>query len=363
MHGTTLATNAVIIKRRQQFPHALLIQRKQNLAVCRQALADRQPQATWHERLGLFYNMASAVREHAVEVGKGLDGRTLIAIGGMAPLHGARLAAKLGLHHVIVPVGAGVGSALGFLRAPVSFEATRRVLLGTAQFDADAANAIAYGLIADLRQLVSSAASSQSMTEHRMPWMRYKGQGHEIRVAEPLDSERSILDAVRYNKLGVVHYALDGDIPGELEFSGRQSTTRIATRQQLPAAPQAGRSRAQLYCQLTPEAAEEAQRLGHSDSLDTLIRREIRQRIPRFDSRVHTIVNQWIPYKLPVFYPGYCRKVVDFLAWQSKERRSVYYCGGYLSQALLTGACARRIWGAKHARECRRCRLSRLHGR
>ena len=87
-------------------------------------------------------NMASAVREHAVEVGKGLDGRTLIAIGGMAPLHGARLAAKLGLDHVIVPVGAGVGSALGFLRAPVSFEATRSVLLGTAQFDADAANAI-----------------------------------------------------------------------------------------------------------------------------------------------------------------------------------------------------------------------------
>ncbi len=159
-------------------------------------------------------------------------------------------------------------------------------------------------------------------------------------IVDPLDAERSMLDAVRYNKLGVVHYALDGDIPAELEFSGRQSTTRIATWQQLPAAPEAGRSHAQLYCQLTPEAAEEAQRLGLSDSLDTLIRPEIRQRIPRFDGWVHTVVNQWIPYKLPVFYPGYCRKVVEFLAWQAKESRSVYYCGDYLSQALLTGACA-----------------------
>ncbi|SPC05156.1 hypothetical protein CO2235_MP10323 [Cupriavidus oxalaticus] len=43
------------IKRRQQFPHALLIQRNEDLAVCRQALPHRQPQATWHERLGLFY--------------------------------------------------------------------------------------------------------------------------------------------------------------------------------------------------------------------------------------------------------------------------------------------------------------------
>lgn len=133
-------------------------------------------------------NMANAVREHAVEVGKGLDGRTLIAIGGMAPLHGARLAAKLGLDHVIIPVGAGVGSALGFLRAPVSFEATRSVLLCTAQFDPDAANAIVDDLIADLRQLVRRAASTQPMTEHRMAWMRYKGQGHEIRV--PLPSRR-----------------------------------------------------------------------------------------------------------------------------------------------------------------------------
>ncbi|MGE0800559.1 MAG: hydantoinase B/oxoprolinase family protein [Lautropia sp.] len=130
-------------------------------------------------------NMANAVREHAVEVGKGVDGRTLIAIGGMAPLHAARLAAKLGLERVVVPVGAGVGSALGFLRAPIAFEATRSVMLNTTGFDAAVANAIVEPLIADLQAIVARAAPGREVVVQRTAWMRYRGQGHEIRVQLP----------------------------------------------------------------------------------------------------------------------------------------------------------------------------------
>ncbi len=130
-------------------------------------------------------NMANAVREHAVEVGKGVDGRTLIAIGGMAPLHAARLAAKLGLERVVVPVGAGVGSALGFLRAPIAFEATRSVMLRTSGFDAAVANAIVDPLITDMRAIVARAAPGREVAVQRTAWMRYRGQGHEIRVQLP----------------------------------------------------------------------------------------------------------------------------------------------------------------------------------
>ena len=42
-------------------------------------------------------NMANAARVHAVERGKDLEARTLIAFGGAAPLHAARLADKLGI--------------------------------------------------------------------------------------------------------------------------------------------------------------------------------------------------------------------------------------------------------------------------
>src|SRR4030095_2862649 len=66
-------------------------------------------------------NMANAARVHAVERGAELEGRTLIAFGGGAPLHAARLAEKLGIADVLIPASAGVGSAVGFLRAPIAF--------------------------------------------------------------------------------------------------------------------------------------------------------------------------------------------------------------------------------------------------
>src|SRR5262245_47876592 len=70
-------------------------------------------------------NMASAARVHAIERGKVAERCTMIAFGGAAPLHAARLASKLGVTKVLVPVDASVGSAVGFLRAPVSFEVVR----------------------------------------------------------------------------------------------------------------------------------------------------------------------------------------------------------------------------------------------
>jgi len=62
-------------------------------------------------------NMASAARVHAIESGRALSHRALIAFGGAAPLHAASLAYKLGIPHVLIPAHAGVGSAVGFLAA------------------------------------------------------------------------------------------------------------------------------------------------------------------------------------------------------------------------------------------------------
>src|SRR5262249_57236772 len=67
-------------------------------------------------------NRASAGRVHAVERGEIVGDHTLIAFGGAAPLHAARVAEKLGVPRVVVPPNAGVGSAVGFLAAPISYE-------------------------------------------------------------------------------------------------------------------------------------------------------------------------------------------------------------------------------------------------
>src|SRR6185503_1726986 len=73
--------------------------------------------------------MASAARVHAVENGKDTSDRTLIAFGGAAPLHAVRLAQKLGVSRVVIPRDAGVGSAHGFLDAPIAYEVVRTLLV------------------------------------------------------------------------------------------------------------------------------------------------------------------------------------------------------------------------------------------
>jgi N-methylhydantoinase A len=70
-------------------------------------------------------SMASAGRMHAVESGKDLGDRTMIAFGGNGPLHATRVAPRAGVSRILIPRDPGVGSAVGFLHAPVSFEIVR----------------------------------------------------------------------------------------------------------------------------------------------------------------------------------------------------------------------------------------------
>jgi N-methylhydantoinase A len=130
-------------------------------------------------------NMANAARVHAVEWGKDIAGRAMIAFGGAAPLHAARLAEKVNIRQVIVPAGAGVGSAVGFLRAPISYEVVRSRYMRLDQFDADGANALLDGMRAEAEAIVRQGAPTGALNEVRFAFMRYVGQGHEITVELP----------------------------------------------------------------------------------------------------------------------------------------------------------------------------------
>ncbi|WP_066552406.1 hydantoinase/oxoprolinase family protein [Croceicoccus bisphenolivorans] len=125
--------------------------------------------------------MAGAARVHAVEQGTTLEERSLIAFGGAAPLHAARFAEKLGIDEVIIPAGAGVGSAVGFLRAPVSYEVARSHHLQLVDgADLGALNTLLDAMAAQARALVDKGAPESEQTERRVALGRYQGQGFEI---------------------------------------------------------------------------------------------------------------------------------------------------------------------------------------
>jgi N-methylhydantoinase A len=131
-------------------------------------------------------NMANAARVHAIERGKDVAGRALIAFGGAAPVHAARLAEKLGIATVIVPTDAGVGSAVGFLNAPVSYEVVRSRYMRMSDLDTVAISAMFDAMHAESESIVRMGAPGADLDEQRIAYMRYVGQGHEVSVPLPL---------------------------------------------------------------------------------------------------------------------------------------------------------------------------------
>ena len=160
-------------------------------------------------------NMANAARVHAIESGKTHDGRTLIAFGGGGPVHACRVAEKIGITRVLVPSGAGVGSAIGFLRAPVGYEVVRSLYQRLSSFDADAVNALLADMQREAMTVVAQGGFGAPTTEMRTAYMRYVGQGHEIPVPLParaLHADDVVLIRARYDEEYTKFY--DRPVPG-----------------------------------------------------------------------------------------------------------------------------------------------------
>jgi len=138
-------------------------------------------------------NMANAARVHAVENGKNISDNIMIAFGGAAPLHAARLCEKLGIDECLIPPGAGVGSAIGFLKAPFGYEALSSKIVRLSSFDPAAVNA----LLAELKTTAEGfvrAGTDGAIEREITAFMRYVGQGWEIPVPLP-DRDFTAADA------------------------------------------------------------------------------------------------------------------------------------------------------------------------
>ena len=179
-------------------------------------------------------NMAAAARAHAAEWGKDIAGRTLIAFGGAAPLHAARLAEKLDLAAVLVPPAAGVGSAVGLLAAPIAYEVVRSRHMRLSGFQ----GALLATTMAEMRaeaQAVVGAVAAGELVELRHAYMRYVGQGYEIAVEVPPDATACALREA-FDAAYLAHYGRL--IPGlDVEVLSWTLTLRSQTQWQVAAEP------------------------------------------------------------------------------------------------------------------------------
>ncbi len=172
------------------------------------------PDAAWGIYDLVSENMAGAARVHIVEKGRDPRRYAMVAMGGAGPLHAARVARKLGVREVVVPPASGAASALGFLAAPVAYEAARSWPMRIAEPDYAAVESILRELEAEGRARLAEAGvggsegagtggprsdSGPAVAAERQADMRLRGQMHQISVplpAEPLSPENlpAVLD-------------------------------------------------------------------------------------------------------------------------------------------------------------------------
>ena len=140
-------------------------------------------------------NMSNAARVHAIESGVDIETYTIVAFGGAAPIHAARLAEKLNIQKIVIPPNAGVGSALGFLQAPVSYEVIRSYYQRLDDLDYHGINQLLNSMRKEATDVVEPGAQGQKTKEIRTAFMRYIGQGHEVSVEIPVKLEEAELDS------------------------------------------------------------------------------------------------------------------------------------------------------------------------
>jgi N-methylhydantoinase A len=133
-------------------------------------------------------NMANSAKIHIAEKGKDPRKFALFAFGGAGPVHAREIAGRLGIGTVIVPLSAGVFSAVGLLLAPLAIDLARTWFQPLEAIDWAAIAARYDTLQARAVEVLTAAGGSAADSSfHRSLDVRYVGQGHELNV--PADRE------------------------------------------------------------------------------------------------------------------------------------------------------------------------------
>lgn len=130
-------------------------------------------------------NMDRALRIVSVERGRDPRRYALVGFGGAGPVHAARLARSLNIPQLILPRGAGVGSAVGLLAADPKVDYALTRLIPIAPGSATAIRLLRDELRARADSDLDRLSGTGERTRGLVASARYAGQGYEISFPVP----------------------------------------------------------------------------------------------------------------------------------------------------------------------------------
>ena len=158
-------------------------------------------------------HMAHALRVMSVQ--RGIDPRelTLVSFGGAGGLHVCALAESLGMRQAMVPIHAGVLSALGMLVAPRSRQLSRTHIARLVDMTHDQVNAVYVELEAQgQHELIAEGVANEEIEAQRSLDLRYEGQSYYLNL--PWVDISSCESA--FHRLHATRYGHELDLPVEL---------------------------------------------------------------------------------------------------------------------------------------------------
>lgn len=190
-------------------------------------------EAAWTVHDVINETMAAAVRMHVTERGGNPEAATMVAFGGAGPVHAYNLARKLGIRRLMVPLRAGVLSALGLLVAPPAYDIVRTYKMPLAGLAPQDVGNHFDQMTAEIDTLLDGVEATGPRRFRRSLDVGYVGQSYQVTV--PVDDALSA-DAVfeRFSTLYREKYGyFYDDVPaeivnlrvfGEIEGAGLQLT-------------------------------------------------------------------------------------------------------------------------------------------
>jgi N-methylhydantoinase A/oxoprolinase/acetone carboxylase beta subunit len=122
---------------------------------------------------------------HMTERGGTAEAMTMIAFGGAGPVHAYNMARKIGIGQLLVPLRAGVLSALGLLIAPPAYDLVRTLRVNLYALDSSVIEANYAAMEREIEQVLREVQPNGEMRFTRSADVGYVGQGYQVNV--PID--------------------------------------------------------------------------------------------------------------------------------------------------------------------------------